>query len=155
MVVVSFGVFVPPLDLLSPCPDDVPLFVPPLVLLPPALSVDGSVGAAGRFIIDSVPGAAGIGGLSVFPVPDPVPIEGTVLPGAELPGANVLGGPDVDDEAFDGEDVEPGVVDDAPGVDVVVCIVGAGIMVDTAVTAKSEPVHGSIGTFITMVRGVR
>lgn len=106
-------------------------------------------------MIDSVPGddgAAGIVGFNVFPTPDSVLPEGVLPAGAVLPGANVDGGPDIVGE----DDVDVDIEEDgAVGIDVVVCMVGAAIIVDTVGTTKSRPVQGSIGTFITMVRGVR
>lgn len=121
----------------------------PLVEL---LLVD-SDGAAGCFKTDSAPGAAGIDGLSELPDPDELPL----LEGAELFGANVLGG-----LALGEEDVELEPLDGANGVEVIVCVVivdiaGAGIIIvcTGAATASVAPVQGSIGTFITMVRGVR
>jgi hypothetical protein len=87
------------------------------VALPEALSVAlplvDSVGAAGRFKTDSESGAAGIDG---FSEPDELLDELPLLEGAELFGANVLGGLPL-------EYVEPELADGAAGVEVIVCVV--------------------------------
>jgi hypothetical protein len=140
------------LDLLSPCSlfGRAVLFpsyrfgtLPVSVALPVALPLVDSDGAAGRFITDSAPGgAAGMVGFCELP--------------AAVPGANVLVGAPLEGEGS----VELELAEGAGGMGVDVCtvgiiVVGAIIVVTAGATASVAPVQGSIGTFITMVRGVR
>ena len=104
--------------------------------------------SVGRFKTDSEPdGAAGIGGFCELAPPD------------ELSGANVLGGVAVLGAEVAGLVVVEGVVV-IDGACIVVEVgtpteVEGTIIVETAGATSVAPVHGSMGTFMTMVRGVR
>jgi hypothetical protein len=111
-VVCSCEPLLGPVDLLSPWSifgepilfpsyrfGDRPLSValPPVAFLFVALPLGDSDGAAGCFKTDSVPGAAGMVCFCELPVPDAL-FEAAPLEDDELPGAKVLGGPELEDE---------------------------------------------------------
>jgi hypothetical protein len=101
-VVCSCEPFVDPLDLFSPWSFfGVAMLLPSYRFGTRPLSVtfppDDSDGASGCFSTDSVPGAVGKVGFCELPVPEALP-EAAPLEGAVLPGANVLGGLELEDD---------------------------------------------------------